>query len=211
MSEQKYKNERKYFKVSIDGTSLTPTSDEQKGFVDPFKSQDYDDWTLDNEIGKIQLPTTDETSIGYSIKARGYNRWKQLVLNLSKGGIFYLGDVVVDNLATHYVSPTTVEFVVGYESFDGMVCDNVLYDSEIADSKKQLFGTEALKRLIAMSLVNNYFSIDMWFDGSSEIQGNIQGSVYGKIIMNSPSNESDLENRITEIENLINIAEVVMG
>ncbi len=97
----------RYFKFEIANPQTNATGD-ASGFIDALKPQDYADY--DSSAGTVEK---------YASKARGYIRWLNLSLALSKFGIFFME---VDELtgATALDTPTKITFTVGYEQADEM-------------------------------------------------------------------------------------------
>lgn len=210
--------EKKLFKVEISSTGLSTESDEVKGFLDNKKVQDYEDFDINLQ------PIEGETVEQYIIKARGYIRWRQMSYNISKGGIFYIGKLETEG-ADHITPPTKMTFYVGYEQFDGMNIEDELNDGAI------LSGIPALKRRIALSLVDDYKLLEEYYDnsvytnnrlnrinGSAEYDENsddatrmtlVSGYCTKFIEAKGPAIGETREEKIAMAESLVNIEEIL--
>ena len=139
-----YKLSRTYYKFVITNDTI-PAEDEQKGFIDSYNSYDYADF--DGE--SISL---DESKA----KALGYIRWLQLSLALSQFGVFY-SNVLKLNGADYKTTPTSIEFVFGYNQPTSIICEvdpskYVDGDDEIEklrDGRVIYKGAKALKEIVA--------------------------------------------------------------
>jgi hypothetical protein len=186
--------EKKLFKIDIASTGLSTATDEVKGFLDNLKAQDYSDFDITKQ------PIAGETLAQYIIKARGYVRWRQMSYNISQGGIFYIGDYQTTG-ADHITPPTSLSFKVGYERFDGMVIEDENNPGEI------LTGVDALKRRIALSLVDNYNINEEYFDNTKLDNGACYGYANNNIQVNGPATGANRKAKITMAEGLITITE----
>jgi len=205
------------FRIEISSTGLSEESDEVKGFLDNKKVQDYSDFDINLQ------PIEGETVEQYIIKARGFIRWRQMSYNISKGGIFYIGKLETEG-ADHITPPTKMSFVVGYEQFDGMNIEDELNDGKI------LSGVDALKRRIALSLVDDYNVLEEYYDntvytnnrlnrinGSVEYEANdeavrmtlVSGYCNKKILAKGPATGETRAEKIQMAENLVNIEEIL--
>lgn len=186
--------EKKFFKIEISSAGLSSATDEVKGFLDNLKAQDYPDFDITAQ------PIVGETLEQYIIKARGFVRWRQMSYNISQGGIFYIGDYQTTG-ANHITPPTAMSFKVGYEQFDGMVIEDELNPGEI------LTGIDALKRRIALSLVDNYNINEEYFDNTKLSNDACYGYANNYIQVDGPATGADREAKITMAEGLITITE----
>lgn len=186
--------EKKLFKIEIASTGLSTASDEVKGFLDNLKAQDYPDFDI------TQQPIDGETLAQYIIKARGYIRWRQMSYNISQGGIFYIGDYQTTG-ANHITPPTSMSFKVGYERFDGMVIEDETNQGTI------LTGVDALKRRIALSLVDNYNINEEYFNNTKLDNGACYGYANDYIQTNGPATGADRNAKILMADNLVTITE----
>lgn len=159
---------KKLFKVEISGSGLDESSKEKKGFLDNKRVNEYEDFDISKQ------PVEGETVEQYKAKARGYIRWKQMCYNISQGGIYYFGEVKAQG-ADHITQPSSIEFLVGYEQFDGMLIEDELNDGEI------LSGMDALKRRIALALVDKLTVNDEYFNNTIDVRNNVLKSGSGDI------------------------------
>ena len=161
-----YKLNRTYYKFVITNNT-TPAEDEQKGFIDSYNSYDYADF--DGE--SISL---DESKS----KALGYIRWLQLSLALSQFGVFY-SNVLKLNGADYKTTPTSIEFVFGYNQPASIICvvDPSKYvegDDEIAKLRYVRFiykGAKALKEIDAKVMASDYNLFVQYFNPDVEPVG----------------------------------------
>ena len=159
---------KKLFKVEISGSGLDESSEEKKGFLDNKRVNEYEDFDI------AKQPVEGETVEQYKAKARGYIRWKQMCYNISQGGIYYFGEVKAEG-ADHITQPSSIEFLVGYEQFDGMLIEDELNDGEI------LSGMDALKRRIALALADKLTVNDEYFNNTIDVRNNVLKSGSGDI------------------------------
>ena len=158
---QGFKTYTRYFKFKITNPDSSATG-EEGGFIDPIKAQDYTDFNGEGELEK------------YECKARGYIRWFNLCLNLSRFGIFYQDVKEVDG-ATATDTPTSVTFIMGYEQAN----EEALYwkDNEGNEYKG---AQEVFKYLAAFVLANDYKSFAAVYDPTLDTQGrNPSGGHFG--------------------------------
>lgn len=161
-----YKLNRTYYKFVITNNT-TPAEDEQKGFIDSYNSYDYADF--DGE--SISL---DESKA----KALGYIRWLQLSLELSQFGVFY-SNVLKLNGADYKTTPTSIEFVFGYNQPASIICvvDPSKYvegDAEIEklrDGRVIYKGAKALKEIVAKVMASDYNLFVQYFNPDVEPVG----------------------------------------
>lgn len=154
-----YKLNRTYYKFVI-SNNVTLSEDENKGFIDAYNSYDYPDF--DEET-----ITLDESTA----KALGYIRWLQLSLALSQFGVFY-SNVLKLNGADYKTTPTSIEFVFGYNQPASIVCfvDSSKYvegDDEIEklrDGRVIYKGAKALKEIVAKVMASNYNLFVQYFN-----------------------------------------------
>lgn len=154
-----YKLHRTYYKFVINN-STTPTEEEKKGFIDAFNSFDYTDFDPE----KLTLEQS-------KAKARGYIRWLQLSLVLSQFGVFY-SNVLKLNGADYKTTPTSIEFVFGYNQSSSIICDvpadkYVAGDEEIEKLRNGRViykGAKALKELVAKSMASDHSLFVQYFD-----------------------------------------------
>ena len=148
---QGWKVYSRYFKFTI--TNPGGATGEKAGFIDPMKAQDNVDF--DEDVGTLE---------DYENKARGYIRWFNLCLNLSKFGVFYQNVKNIED-GSSTTSPTSVTFIMGYEQAD----DEALV---IKDGDKTYKGVqEVFKYLAGFVLSNNYKSFATVFDPTKDTQG----------------------------------------
>lgn len=159
---------KKLFKVEISGSGLDESSEEKKGFLDNKRVNEYEDFNI------AKQPIEGETIDQYKAKARGYIRWKQMCYNISQGGIYYFGEVKAEG-ADHITQPSSIEFLVGYEQFDGMLIEDELNEGEI------LSGMDALKRRIALALADKLTINDEYFNNTIDVRNNVLKSGSGDI------------------------------
>ena len=150
---------KKLFKIEISGSGLDESTEEKKGFLDNKRVHEYDDFNILNQ------PVEGETIEQYKAKARGYIRWKQMCYNISQGGIYYFGNVNAEG-ADHITQPSKIEFMVGYEQFDGMLIADELNQGEILE------GIDALKRRIALALADTLKINDEYFNNTVMVNNN---------------------------------------
>ena len=159
---------KKLFKIEISGSGLDESSEEKKGFLDNKRVNEYEDFEI------AEQPIEGETVNQYKAKARGYIRWKQMCYNISQGGIYYFGKVKAED-ADHITQPSSIEFLVGYEQFDGMLIEDELNEGEI------LSGVDALKRRIALALADKLTINDEYFNNTIDVRNNVLKSGSGDI------------------------------
>lgn len=150
---------KKLFKIEISGSGLDESTEEKKGFLDNKRVHEYEDFDI------LTQPIEGETVEQYMAKARGYIRWKQMCYNISQGGIYYFGEVKAEG-ADHITQPSKIEFLVGYEQFDGMLIADELNQGEILE------GIDALKRRIALALADTLKINDEYFNNTVMVNNN---------------------------------------
>ena len=134
----------RYFNFEISNPKSGATG-EEGGFVDAMKAQDYVDF--DPTAGTLDKNRD---------KARGYIRWVNLCLSLSKFGVFFQ-EVNELTGATALDTPTKIKFTMGYENAN----EEALY---IKDGEQEYKGAqEVFKYLAGWALSHNYKSFaDVW-------------------------------------------------
>ena len=93
----------RYFNVEISNPSSGATG-EEGGFIDSMKSQDY-----------VDYDPTAGTLAQQEDKSRGYIRWVNLCLSLSRNGIFFQ-EVNELSGADALTAPSAIKFTMGYEN-----------------------------------------------------------------------------------------------
>lgn len=192
---QGFKVYSRYFKFTI--TNPGSGSGNKAGFIDPMKAQDYVDF--DEEAGTLEK---------YEDKARGYIRWFNMCLSLSKFGVFYQ-QVKKINGATSLDTPSSVIFVMGYEQAD----EPALY---IKDGDKEYKGAEQVfKYLAGYALCHSYKSFaNVWNPTVDDIGRNPSGAPLGlreefltaeKIVDDIDTAMGSVE--VEEIDNPLNVEE----
>ena len=153
-------------------------------------------------------PIDGETLEQYKIKARGLVRYNQMCLNLQRG-LDYLGEVVTTG-ANHITPPTKIEFKLSYTQPDGLVVEvdssEFAEDDEIfktRDGRVFFKGTKAIKRLIAMALVDDYTVIANYFDNTKTPSGNPLGWQLKELVVKGPSAN------LTTAEALVTVTELL--
>nr|DAR13166.1 MAG TPA: hypothetical protein [Caudoviricetes sp.] len=190
----------KIYSVSV--ANAAGASNEEKGFLDNKKVSDYSDFDISLQ------PIDGETLEQYKIKARGLVRYNQMCLNLQRG-LDYLGEVVTTG-ANHITPPTKIEFKLSYTQPDGLVVEvdssEFAEDDEIfktRDGRVFFKGTKAIKRLIAMALVDDYTVIANYFDNTKTPSGNPLGWQLKELVVKGPSAN------LTTAEALVTVTELL--
>lgn len=190
----------KIYSVSV--ANAAGSTNEEKGFLDNKKVSDYSDFDISTQ------PVEGETLEQYKIKARGLVRYNQMCLNLQRG-LDYLGEVETTG-ANHITPPTKLEFKVAYSQPDGLcvqVADSDYEEDEeifkTRDGRVFFKGTKAIKRLIAMVLVDDYTVIANYFDNTKTPSGNPLGWQLKELVVKGPI--ADLETA----EALVTITELL--
>lgn len=187
----------KIYKVSI--ANAAGSSDTQKGFLDNLKVSDYSDFDI------LSQPIAGETLEQYKIKARGLVRFNQMCLNLQKG-LDWLGDIETVG-ANHITPPTQMTFKLCYTQPDGLFVevDSSEYeeDDEIIknrDGRVFFIGSKAIKRLIALSLFNNYNVFTNYYDNTKQIAENAAGWVFEKLQVDGPCDSIESAESLITVE-----------
>lgn len=142
----------RYFNFEISNPKGS-ASGEEGGFIDAMKAQDY-----------VDFDPTAGTLNKYRDKARGYIRWINLCLSLSRYGIFFQ-EVNELSGATSLDTPTTIKFTMGYENAN----EEALY---IKDGDKEYKGAqEVFKYLAGWALSHDYKSFANVFDPTIDSEG----------------------------------------
>ena len=141
---QGFRTYTRYFKFTISNPGAS--GENKGGFIDPIKAQDYTDFNWEGNLED------------YEDKARGYIRWFNLCLNLSRFGIFYQ-DVKEVAGATSTDTPTSVTFVMGYDNAN----EEALYWKD-ASGKEYKGAEEVFKYLIGFVMANDYKSFAAVYD-----------------------------------------------
>ena len=142
----------RYFNFEISNPNAGATG-EEGGFVDAMKAQDYVDF--DPAQGTLEK---------YRDKARGYIRWINLCLSLSRYGIFFQ-EVNELSGADSLTAPTKINFTMGYENAN----EEALY---IKDGDKEYKGAqEVFKYLAGWALSHDYKSFGNVFDPTIDNEG----------------------------------------
>lgn len=190
----------KIFSVSV--ANAAGSANEEKGFLDNKKVSDYSDFDITAQ------PVEGETLEQYKIKARGLVRYNQMCLNLQRG-LDWLGEVVTTG-ANHITPPTKIEFKVAYTQPDGLVVevDSSEYEEDddiikTRDGRVFFKGAKAIKRLVAMALVDDYTVIANYFDNTKTPSGNPYGWQLKELEVKGPI--ADLETA----EALVTVTEIV--
>lgn len=153
-----YSTRQRYFRFEILNTNQEATG-EDAGFIDPLKPQDYVDF--DGRAGTLD---------NYEAKARGYLRWINLSLALSKFGVNYLQINKVEG-ADAITVPSKLIFTMGFDNAEYMYYKNSEgkeYTSNVEDANNQVPTNEnarayVLKMITADFMINNYMGIiDVW-------------------------------------------------
>lgn len=142
----------RYFNFEISNPKGS-ASGEEGGFIDAMKAQDY-----------VDFDPTAGTLNKYRDKARGYIRWINLCLSLSRYGIFFQ-EVNELSGATSLDTPTKIKFTMGYENAN----EEALY---IKDDDKEYKGAqEVFKYLAGWALSHDYKSFANVFDPTIDSEG----------------------------------------
>lgn len=142
----------RYFNFEISNPKSGATG-EEGGFIDAMKAQDYVDF--DPSAGSLEK---------YQDKARGYIRWINLCLSLSRFGVFFQ-EVNELSGATALDTPTKINFTMGYENAN----EEALY---IKDGDKEYKGAqEVFKYLAGWALSHDYKSFANVFDPTIDSEG----------------------------------------
>lgn len=191
----------KIYSVSV--TNAAGSSNEEKGFLDNLKVSDYSDFDI------LAQPIESETLEQYKIKARGLVRYNQMCLNLQRG-LDTLCEVKTTG-ANHITPPTKIEFKLVYTQSDGLIVE--VDESDFAENDDEIIktrdghvffkGIKAIKRLIAMALVNDYTVIANYFDNTKTPSGNPLGWQLKDLVVKGPC--ADLETA----EALITVTEIL--
>lgn len=148
-----YSTHRAYFEITVEAPTLdADAQEERKGFIDPMKAWEYS--SFDETLGSLEE---------YKSKGRGYIRWRNLALQLSQFGVFYMNVLSIDGVTAATDTPTKVKFTMGYEQPESIFCyvddsEYVAGDSSVEKLRngKVIFkGIKALKRIVAKSLLMN--------------------------------------------------------
>lgn len=157
-SFSQYRNRQRYFRFTIINPD-SATTEEGEGFIDPLKPQDYDDFN--EESG---------TLADYEAKSRGYLRWINLSLFLSRYGINYLQVNKLEG-ATSLESPSTLIFTAGFDNAEYMYYKNSKGNEYTSNDTNYeiLIPTDenprcrVLKMIVADFLINSFYGIvDVW-------------------------------------------------
>lgn len=138
------------YKFTIQNPNVSE-SEERAGFIDPMKTTEYVDF--DKEMG-----TEDQ----YKAKSLGYIRWNNLALALSQFNVCGLTIDVVDG-ATSLDVPTSITFIVAYDSPESIMCEvdeSLFEESEdvirLRDGRVFFKGVKALKEIVANVMIKDF-------------------------------------------------------
>lgn len=143
----------RYFNFSISNPKTGATG-EEGGFIDAMKAQDYVDF--DPTAGTLEKNED---------KARGYIRWINLCLSLSRYGIFFQ-EVNELTGADALTAPTKITFTMGYENAN----EEALYIKD-KDGTEYRGAEEVFKYLAGWALSHDYNSFANVFDPTIDSQG----------------------------------------
>ena len=142
----------RYFDFEISNPKTGATG-EEGGFIDALKAQDYVDF--DPTAGTLEKNED---------KARGYIRWINLCLSLSRFGVFFQ-EVNELTGADALTAPTKITFTMGYENAN----EEALY---IKNEDKEYKGAEEVFKFLAgWALSHDYKSFAVVFDPTIDSQG----------------------------------------
>ena len=142
----------RYFNFEISNPKSGATG-EEGGFIDSMKAQDYVDF--DPDAGTHEKNQD---------KARGYIRWVNLCLSLSRFGIFFQ-EVNELTGADALTAPTSIKFTMGYENAN----EEALY---IKDGENEYRGAEEVfKYLAGWALCHDYKSFATVWNPTKDTEG----------------------------------------
>lgn len=152
-STQGFRVYTRYFDFEISNPKTSATG-EDGGFIDALKAQDYVDF--DPSAGTLEKNED---------KARGYIRWINLCLSLSRFGVFFQ-EVNELTGATALSTPSKIKFTMGYENAN----EEALYWKD-KDGKEYKGAKEVFPFLAGWALCHDYKSFAHVFDPTIDTQG----------------------------------------